>query len=119
MNGFIPSCLNNISFGRNLGYEVDGYGLTEVLSLDNELGTYHKSLVLPYEFDPDYSMDLNFRVEFASKSRYDSYTGSFDFMFGSDLPSNELSGEIPRELGDLQRMRALNLSHNSLLGLIP
>ncbi|CAA7028243.1 unnamed protein product [Microthlaspi erraticum] len=40
-------------------------------------------------------------------------------MFGLDLSSNELSGEIPRELGDLQRMRALNLSHNSLTGLIP
>ncbi|KAG7588356.1 Leucine-rich repeat [Arabidopsis suecica] len=120
LNGFIPSCLNNISFGRSLEYEVDGYGLIYVLILDNELGTYHKSLVLPYEFDPDYSRDLNFIVEFSSKSRYDSYTGeSFDFMFGLDLSSNEFSGHIPRELGDLQRIRALNLSHNSLSGIIP
>lgn len=77
-------------------------------------------LDLPLEFYLDYSGYWDFSVEFTSKRRYDSYIGeSFDFIFGLDFSDNELSGEIPRELGDLQRMRALNLSYNSLSGLVP
>ncbi|CAN6990179.1 unnamed protein product [Brassica rapa subsp. trilocularis] len=91
----------------------------------NSLEAYSMSFVsrfldLPLEFYLDYSGYLDFSVEFTSKRRYDSYTGeSFDFIFGLDFSDIELSGEIPRELGDLQRMRALNLSYNSLSGLVP
>ncbi|KAL9310004.1 Receptor-like protein 9a [Arabidopsis thaliana] len=123
LNGSIPSCLNNVSFGRSLDYEIDpdfgsSYGMVRG---DQELEeSYSRSLVLPLEFELDYSGYLDFTVEFASKRRYDSYMGeSFKFMFGLDFSSNELIGEIPRELGDFQRIRALNLSHNSLSGLVP
>ncbi|CAG7888994.1 unnamed protein product [Brassica rapa] len=91
----------------------------------NSLEAYSMSFVsrfldLPLEFYLDYSGYWDFSVEFTSKRRYDSYIGeSFDFIFGLDFSDNELSGEIPRELGDLQRMRALNLSYNSLSGLVP
>lgn len=40
-------------------------------------------------------------------------------MHGLDLSSNELSGEIPVQLGDLQNIRSLNLSSNRLTGSIP
>lgn len=117
LKGYIPSCLKNVSFGRSLDYEVDGYKLPYEIN-DEELEVYSRLLVLPREYSPDYTGDLEFTVEFASKSRYDPYTQeSFNFMFGLDLSNNELSGEIPRKLGNLQRMRALNLSHNSLSGL--
>ncbi|CAA7028245.1 unnamed protein product [Microthlaspi erraticum] len=127
LNGSIPSCLNNISFGRSLDYEIDpnhsdSFGIANG---ENDLEAYSRSFVsrfldLPLELDIDYSGYLEFTVEFASKRRYESYGGeSFDFMFGLDLSSNELSGEIPKELGDFERLRALNLSHNSLSGLVP
>ncbi|CAH2047228.1 unnamed protein product [Thlaspi arvense] len=118
LNGIIPSCLNNVSFGRSLDYEI-GYDLPYEIN-DEELEVYSRFLVLPREYVTDYTGVLEFTVEFASKSRYDSYNErSFGFMFGLDLSDNELNGEILGELGDLWRMRALNLSHNSLSGLIP
>ncbi|CAH2047226.1 unnamed protein product, partial [Thlaspi arvense] len=127
LNGSIPSCLNNVSFGRSLDYEIDpnhsdSFG---IVNGDNELESYSRSFVsrfldLPLEVNIDYSGYLDFKVDFSSKRRYDSYTGeSFDFIFGLDLSSNELSGEIPRELGEFERIRALNLSHNSLTGQVP
>ncbi|KAL9860406.1 Receptor-like protein 9b [Arabidopsis thaliana] len=120
LKGSIPTCLNNVSFGRRLNYEVNGDKLPFEINDDEEFAVYSRLLVLPRQYSPDYTGVLMFNVEFASKSRYDSYTQeSFNFMFGLDLSSNELSGDIPKELGDLQRIRALNLSHNSLSGLIP
>ncbi|KAG7585330.1 Leucine-rich repeat typical subtype [Arabidopsis thaliana x Arabidopsis arenosa] len=120
LKGSIPSCLNNVSFGKRLDYEVNGDKLPFEINDDEELAVYSRLLVLPREYSSDYTGILMFNVEFASKSRYDSYTQeSFNFMFGLDLSSNELGGNIPKELGDLQRIRALNLSHNSLSGFIP
>ncbi|ESQ29608.1 hypothetical protein EUTSA_v10023329mg [Eutrema salsugineum] len=120
LNGSIPSCLNNVSFGRSLSHETDVFSAIFGLGLDIEVGAYSGSLDLQPEFNPPYNSDLKFIFEFASKSRYDSYNeGSLDYMFGLDLSNNELSGEIPGELGDLHRIRSLNLSHNSLSGLIP
>ncbi|CBI33431.3 unnamed protein product, partial [Vitis vinifera] len=42
-----------------------------------------------------------------------------NFMSGLDLSCNNLTGEIPRELGNLSSLHALNLSHNELHGIIP
>ncbi|WOK97971.1 systemin receptor [Canna indica] len=42
--------------------------------------------------------------------------GSMLFL---DLSFNQLSGEIPRELGNMYYLLILNLGHNNLLGLIP
>ncbi|KAK7294064.1 hypothetical protein RJT34_16947 [Clitoria ternatea] len=59
-------------------------------------------------------------VEFTTKSRSLSYEGSIlDDMSGLDLSWNQLSGDIPEQIGDLIRIHALNLSRNYFSGSIP
>ncbi|KAJ9183108.1 hypothetical protein P3X46_007015 [Hevea brasiliensis] len=44
---------------------------------------------------------------------------ALNYMFGLDLSSNNITGEIPYELGELSQIHALNLSHNQLTESIP
>jgi hypothetical protein len=54
------------------------------------------------------------------KYRFDSYkVGVLDITYGLDFSFNNLTGEIPSELGQLSPIIALNLSHNQLTGSIP
>ncbi|CAG7869306.1 unnamed protein product [Brassica rapa] len=102
-NGSIPSCFSNISFGLWKEDEANYYDYTFSLwSIDT------------------FGADSEIKIQFAAKRRYDFYMGqTLGFMSGLDLAENELSGEIPAELGDLVDIRALNLSHNHLSGVIP
>ncbi|KDO42716.1 hypothetical protein CISIN_1g047563mg [Citrus sinensis] len=60
------------------------------------------------------------KVEFVTKNRYELYNGSnLNYMVGLDLSCNQLTGNVPSEIGDLQKIRVLNLSHNCLSGSIP
>ena len=45
--------------------------------------------------------------------------GSLDNLKWLNLRFNQLTGEIPPELGNLAKLRALDLSHNQLTGAIP
>ncbi|CAG7902694.1 unnamed protein product [Brassica rapa] len=115
----IPSCLSNLS--GDGGNDPDWYPANMFSNfMDVYTEVYYESLLVSERFGLDYSVDFKFQVEFAVKQRYDSYMrGTLNQMFGLDLSSNELSGEIPEELGDLKRVRSLNLSRNSLSGSIP
>ncbi|KAG5414718.1 hypothetical protein IGI04_002285 [Brassica rapa subsp. trilocularis] len=116
-SGLVPSTLLENAMLLDMRSVRASRGMFASIGVEAKLFVF---LDLPLEFYLDYSGYLDFSVEFTSKRRYDSYTGeSFDFIFGLDFSDIELSGEIPRELGDLQRMRALNLSYNSLSGSIP
>ena len=46
-------------------------------------------------------------------------TDSLGRVITLNLPSNNLTGEIPREIGELSRLRWLNLDNNWLIGPIP
>ncbi|KAH0919314.1 hypothetical protein HID58_026974 [Brassica napus] len=110
LNGSIPSCLSNTSLG--LGKEDAPYGYS-----------FGVAVVAPGDSTSTDSfsyLNTQYDIEFATKHRYDAYRGGIlNYLYGLDLSENELTGEIPSELGDLLRLRALNLSHNYLSGVVP
>ncbi|KAL0865701.1 hypothetical protein Bca101_044819 [Brassica carinata] len=133
LSGSIPSCLSNISSDlRNVytpiyDFGIDSQEMSQLSYLDRDsistrdVGTYFKSLLILDQFTRDkYDVGTQTKIEFATKDRFDAYMGgNLGYLFGMDLSENELSGEIPLELGGLKEFHALNLSHNSLSGSIP
>uniref|UniRef100_A0A6N2KGX9 Uncharacterized protein n=1 Tax=Salix viminalis TaxID=40686 RepID=A0A6N2KGX9_SALVM len=58
--------------------------------------------------------------EFTTKNVPLLYSGSTIYYFtGIDFSCNNLTGEIPPEIGNLSMIKVLNLSHNNLIGPIP
>ncbi|KAK0581628.1 hypothetical protein LWI29_016114 [Acer saccharum] len=123
LNGTIPSCFTNILTWveqRNATYgippELGGWQMT---GIDNSVSSYNFTL----GFEQVYSrVESNQETEigFVSKNRYESYKGSIlNYMLGIDLSSNELTGDIPTDIGNLQQIIAMNLSRNFLSGSIP
>ncbi|KAF8085554.1 hypothetical protein N665_0663s0001 [Sinapis alba] len=126
LNGFIPSCLYNLSFDLGVAEEDTNIYTGEDYNPTSFQLEYYKSTFVAEKLVVKYTTYHEIAINFATKQRYDSYTGGTEFnegilgyMYGMDLSSNELSGVIPEELGNLSRVRALNVSHNFLSGSIP
>ncbi|XP_010471506.1 PREDICTED: probable leucine-rich repeat receptor-like protein kinase At1g35710 [Camelina sativa] len=122
LSGSIPSCLSNTSFG--FGKEDTSYDYDSDLSSSSvdslHVDFYFASLLMFERFGMNYKEGSQTKIEFATKYRYDAYMGgNLKLLFGLDLSVNELSGEIPVELGGLMELQSLNLSHNNLSGVIP
>ncbi|CAA2995505.1 LRR receptor-like serine threonine- kinase GSO1 [Olea europaea subsp. europaea] len=120
-SGIIPHCINNISFGK-FGIYDQVYSLHTYLAWKKHpICTYGNFLVRTYDqqnVDDEY--DELVEVEFVTKGRRGSYKGNIlNYMSGLDLSCNNLTGEIPHEIGDLGSLHAANLSHNHLKGSIP
>ncbi|KAK0578686.1 hypothetical protein LWI29_014413 [Acer saccharum] len=118
LNGTIPSCFTNIliwvdqSYASHISIPEYGWYLPESASYN---------FVLEFEQVSFYEVfTLDTKIGFVSKNRYESYKGRIlNYMLGIDLSSNELTGDIPTDIGNLQRIIAMNLSHNFLSGSIP
>ncbi|CDY42435.1 BnaC02g22730D [Brassica napus] len=121
LNGSIPSCFSNTSFG--LGLEEDAFYSFDFSfgASSSSVGRYFSSLLGLDPFNAGFlARSTRTKIEFAIKHRYDSFIGeNLQLLFGMDISKNELSGEIPADLGALMELQALNLSHNKLSGLIP
>ncbi|KAI9156424.1 hypothetical protein LWI28_006289 [Acer negundo] len=115
LTGTIPSCFTNIlTWVKQIdakfrgisykGYSVASYSFTlEFEQLDSYVDSTQKTV-----------------IGFVSKNRYESYKGSIlRYMLMIDLSSNELTGDIPTDIGNLQQIIAMNLSRNSFSGSIP
>ncbi|PHT31144.1 hypothetical protein CQW23_27481 [Capsicum baccatum] len=123
LSGPIPHCLGNITQQQegsrfsNRYILTDAY-VTKVFGGDAVIGiessikrSLENMLVDTYAW---------VGAEFSTKYNTYSYEGRMvDYMCGIDLSCNQLSGEIPKELGNLTHIHALNLSHNHLTGAIP
>lgn len=125
LSGSIPRCFKDIAFGK-IGASDPAFLRTEILTwYTPAIGNY--GYLLPRMFilqehlqDMDSTYNEQDEIEFITKSRHSSYKGDIlNFMSGLDLSCNNLTGEIPFELGELAWVHALNFSHNHLVGSIP
>ena len=142
LSGSIPSAITKNSLLRILllgGNHLSGNISTQLCQLTNitlmDLSRNLLSGTIPHcfghklsfgffkvEYDPEKFTidDVGVEVNFVTKYRLSSYKGGIlTYMSGLDLSCNNLTGEIPLELGQLQGIHALNLSHNQLTGSIP
>jgi hypothetical protein len=72
-----------------------------------------------YNFNDSVS-SLQQSFEFTTKNVSLFYRGNIIWYFtGIDFSCNNFTGKIPPEIGNLSKIKALNLSHNSLTGPIP
>jgi len=122
LKGSIPSCFNNISFGLEENYDSSDKSLVySTVLLNSPIESTINASVSLFMPSPDYqNEDINAIVEFGTKNNIYTYKGFIlEKMTGLDLSCNMLSGSIPFQIGDMQKVRVLNLSHNYLSGSIP
>ncbi|KAF8407174.1 hypothetical protein HHK36_006300 [Tetracentron sinense] len=123
-SGSIPPCFNNITFGRIGALKHEFMQVPMINSFLRYFNYDPKKSFLDSTFIDTlpfmYELDEQEQVEFITKSRSSFYEGDIlNFMSGLDLSSNNLTGDIPYELGELNGIHALNLSRNHLAGSIP
>ncbi|RWR75585.1 putative LRR receptor-like serine/threonine-protein kinase [Cinnamomum micranthum f. kanehirae] len=112
--GSLPSCLNNLTFGRTIFF--DDFGVS------GDSSSYFSSPSNVYTFGTifDEATEELKEVEFVTKRMENSYKGGvLNYMSGIDVSCNQLTGEIPHEMGQLSGLHSMNLSYNQFAGLIP
>ncbi|ESR40693.1 hypothetical protein CICLE_v10027492mg, partial [Citrus x clementina] len=122
INGSIPSCFTNMLLWTTGNFDLYGFELRFLPELTfSSIGTYYNStLDLRISEGDDYLLPQLVKVEFVTKNRYEIFDGSnANYLVGLDLSCNQLTGDIPSEIGELQKIPGMNLSHNSLSGSIP
>lgn len=114
LSGSIPPCIGDIPF-------EDRGDLSFWSSID--VGSFGGGFDGMDLYDPGYIYNSHYDLQgftFATKGNLYTYGRNFfDMMSGIDLSANMLSGEIPRELGNLSHIKSLNLSDNLFTGPIP
>ncbi|KAH6778986.1 hypothetical protein C2S52_010223 [Perilla frutescens var. hirtella] len=101
ITGTIPNCVNNFT----------------VLSLEAEPSPWN-DLFTGAEND-NFNDSSHDSASVIWKGNEETYIKSLGLLKLIDLSSNELTGEIPRELTSLIGLLGLNLSRNNLVGFIP
>ncbi|XP_058105906.1 receptor-like protein 1 isoform X1 [Magnolia sinica] len=100
LSGNLPSCFNNISSWMNL-LPVDTY-------------------IVSHSRDYNYTYQNMIRTKFMTKGNSLSYESiPLSLMTGIDFSLNQLTGNIPSQMGHLKVLHSMNLSHNLLTGPFP
>ncbi|XP_038991780.1 receptor-like protein 13 isoform X3 [Hibiscus syriacus] len=108
-SGSIPSCLGNLTLQTHENKIIQHEKVERFLT--------EGKTIINHSFADSY---IEERIDFRTKSWFHSYGGNIlQYMTGIDLSCNKLTGQIPRELGNLSEIYSLNLSHNNLVGVIP
>jgi Leucine-rich repeat (LRR) protein len=109
ISGGIPSCLDNITLWKKSSPSSNGSNSFM------EKGPLF-SLAHPTGLGPKFEIKKDLRV----KHEVHAYKGiPLSMMTIIDMSSNQLTGNIPFEMGELLQLRSLNLSNNFLTGSIP
>ncbi|GLT99578.1 hypothetical protein SLE2022_170090 [Rubroshorea leprosula] len=122
LSGTIPSCLQNLSFGviENYGETLAQHLISYDVLFTDQNRMYGDLLKKNLNFFIDVEAIGVSEIYLVNKNIGSSYKGkTLNFMFALDISCNDLTGEIPQELGTLTHIHALNLSHNQLMGHIP
>ncbi|THG08847.1 hypothetical protein TEA_017873 [Camellia sinensis var. sinensis] len=119
-SGSIPPCLKDITFGWRRTLD----GPFSIKDQNRSLFVNSYKTQLPIKALDYYLEYYTFYeaegVGFLTKSRYETYMGNvLYFMSGIDLSCNNLTGQVPSEIGNLSWIITLNLSYNQLTGVIP
>ncbi|KAL2335363.1 hypothetical protein Fmac_016576 [Flemingia macrophylla] len=108
LSGNIPNCLNRLSAMTSMERST-----SPVIYCDPTNNTFgNASLFHPSEFDLVGMFIL-------LKGRIDEYKSFLGLVTSIDLSNNKLSGEIRKEITELNGLIFLNFSRNQLIGQIP
>ena len=126
-SGPIPQCFRNLSFG-NRGFNEDVFRQNSLMGVERFVTYIYRKSRIERDFykiherggeKNDHQQEKQDQIEFITKNRHNTYKGGIlNFMSGLDLSCNNLTGDIPYELGQLSSIHALNLSYNHFTGFI-
>ena len=105
-SGTIPYCLHNMTFGKIDNFYGSYYSLDTDLTfvLFRTTGSYKCLLNCDFEIYQPKEINTHIGIEFVMKYRSYFYKGGIlDIIYGLDLSSNKLTGQIPPELGQLSQ----------------